>query len=170
MLAVRVLAGFLLLVAADSFAQAAAPKEIYNKTVTITWTETGTYTRVSDGKQTNPTGRFKAIVYISSAGRPFVRASSTNGNFSNSGDRGPEQNNARFEGDKLVMTGVSIGIARRLVTTFDAGFASCATSVTIGKAGANARIVGFDREIHNVVSMQAGGASCSIANGNALAN
>lgn len=171
MLAMRVVVvSVLILVCAHSFAHAAAPKELYNKTVTVTWTESGTYTRVSDGKSANPTGRFKAIVYISSAGRLFVRASSTNGNFSSSAERGREHNNVQFEGDKLVMTAVSIGIARRLVTTFDASFGSYTTSVTIGKLSPNAKIVGFDREIYKVISMQAGGASCAIANGNALAN
>jgi hypothetical protein len=170
MLAFRVLLSFLMLVSAGTFAHAAAPTGLYNKTVTVAWTESGTYTRVSDGKPASPTGKFQAIVYISSAGRPFVRASNTNGTYSHSGDRGPEHNNVQFEGGKLVMTGGSIGIARRLITTFDAAFTSCTTSVTIGKVGPNARIVGFDREIYNVISMQAGAASCAIANGNALAN
>ena len=168
MLALRVLFTFLIIVSTYGSSHAAAPKQLYNKTVTITWGESGTYTRVSDGKSASPIGQFQAIVYISSAGRAFVRASSKAGTFGGTRERGPEQNNVQFDGNNLVLTGVSLGVARRILTSFDASFASCTTSVTIGKIGPNATIVGFDGAVYKVISMQSGAAGCSIKEGNAF--
>jgi hypothetical protein len=172
MLDLRVLFGFLMIVSTCGSAHAAAPKQLYNKTVTITWGESGTYTRVSDGKSASPTGQFQLIVYISSAGRAFVRASAKAGTFGGTRERGPEQNsnNVQFEGNNLVLTGASLGVARRILTSFDASFASCTTSVTIGKIGPDATIVGFDGAVYKVISMLAGASGCSIRDGNALTN
>jgi hypothetical protein len=172
MLALRVLLSFLIIVSTHVSAHAAAPKQLYSKTVTISWGESGTYSRVSDGKSASPTGQFQAIVYISSAGRAFVRSSYKAGTFGGTRERGPEQmsNNVQFEGNKLVLTGVSLGVARRILTSFDASFASCTASVTIGKIGPNATTVGFDGAVYKVISMQAGASGCSIRDGNALTN
>jgi len=152
---------------------AAAPSQLYNKTITINWGESGTYKRISDGVNTNPVGQLQIIVYVSSAGRPFVRGSASSGRFGGTRERAPEQisgNNVQFAGNTLVMTRGELGIARRVLTTFDGSFASCSSTVTIGKIGPNATITGFDGAVHQVVSMQPGAASCSISNGNALAN
>jgi len=152
---------------------AAAPSQLYNKTITINWGESGTYKRISDGVNTNPVGQFQIIVYVSSAGRPFVRGSATTGRFGGTRERAPEQisgNNVQFAGDTLVMTRGELGIARRVLTTFDGSFASCSTSVTIGKIGPTATLTGFDGAAYQVISMQPGAASCSIKDGNALAN
>jgi hypothetical protein len=170
MLALRAIFTFLIFVSTYGSAHAAAPKQLYNKTVTITWGESGTYTRVSDGRSASPIGQFQAIVYISSAGRAFVRVSSKAGTFGGTREHGPEQNsnNVQFDGNNLVLIGVSLGVARRILTSFDASFASCTTSVTIGKIGPNATIVGFDGAVYKVISMQPGASGCSIRDGNAL--
>jgi hypothetical protein len=170
MLALRVLFSFPIIVSIYGSAHAAAPKQLYNKTVTITWGESGTYTRVSDGKSASPIGQFQAVVYVSSAGRAFVRSSAKAGTFGGTRERGPEQNsnNVRFEGNNLVLTSVNLGVARRILTSFDASFASCTTTVTIGKIGPDATIVGFDGAVYKVISMQSGSSGCSIREGNAL--
>lgn len=151
---------------------ATAPSQLYNKTVTITWGESGTYKRVSDGGTASPVGQFQLTVYISSAGRPFVRGSSKAGRFGGTKERGPEQtsDNVQFAGNTLVMVRGNLGIARRVLTTFDGSFASCTTNVTIGKIGPNATLTGFDGAVYQIISMQPGAASCSIKDGNALAN
>ncbi|MBI3700579.1 MAG: hypothetical protein HY242_09085 [Afipia sp.] len=56
------------------------------------------------------------------------------------------------------------------MTTFDPSFASCSTTVTIGKIGPNATLTGFDGAEYQIISMEPGAASCSIRDGNALAN
>ncbi|MCX7306952.1 MAG: hypothetical protein NTZ72_02990 [Afipia sp.] len=151
---------------------ASAPQQLYNKSITLSWGESGVYKRLSDGGSSSPIGQFQIIIYVSGAGRPFVRGSSKSGRFGGTKDRGPEENsgNVQFAGNTLVTVRENLGIARRIVTTFDGSFASCSSTVTIGKIGANATITGFDGAVHQVISMQPGAASCSISNGNALAN
>jgi hypothetical protein len=151
----------------------AAPRELYNKAVTARWGETGVYKRLSDGVTVNPAGQFTCIFYVSDAGRVFTRCSSSNANgqHASSGDFGPDKTapNIKFEGNTLVGTRVSQGVARRLAATFDAGFSGCSLSVTIGKTGPGAKMRGFDKADYEVVSMQAGAASCSIQAGNPFA-
>ena len=153
-------------------ANASAPPQLYNKTITINWGESGTYKRISDGGSASPIGQFQVVVYVSSAGRPFVRASNKAGRFGGTRERSPEKisNNVQFGGNTLTMISGSLGIARRVLTTFDGSFASCTTNVTIGKISANATLTGFDGAVYQVISMQPGAASCSIKDGNALAN
>lgn len=153
-------------------ANAAAPQQLYNKTITITWGESGTYKRISDGMNTNPVGQFQATVYVSSAGRPFLRVTNTSGRYGGKREAGPETSSGgiQFNGNTLTMVRENIGIARRLLTTFDGSFASCSTTVTIGKINAQATMKGFDGAEYHIISMQPGAASCSIREGNALAN
>lgn len=162
--------GVLALVA--TAAHAAAPQQLHNKSIIISWGESGTYKRLSDGGMSNPVGQFQLTVYVSSAGRPFVRGTSKAGRFGGTRERGPEDNgsNVQFNGNTLVMVRGSIGMARRIQTTFDGSFSSCSTTVTIGKIGPNATMIGFDGAEHQIISMQPGAASCSISDGNALAN
>jgi hypothetical protein len=151
----------------------AAPRELYNKAVTARWGESGTYKRLSDGVTVNPAGQFTCIFYVSDAGRVFTRCSGSNANGrdASSGDFSPEKTapNIKFEGNTLVGTRVTQGVARRLAATFDAGFSSCSLSVTIGKAGPGAKFRGFDKAEYEVLSMQAGAASCSVQAGNPFA-
>jgi hypothetical protein len=151
---------------------ASAPTQLYNKTITINWGESGVYRRISDGVNTNPVGQFQLTVYVSSAGRAFVRGSSKAGRFGNTRERGPDETsgNVQFSGNTLTMVRENIGIARRVLTTFDGSFAGCTTTVTIGKINSNATMTGFDGAEYHIVSMQPGAASCSIKEGNALAN
>jgi hypothetical protein len=151
----------------------AAPRELYDKAVTARWGESGVYKRLSDGVTVNPAGQFTCIFYLSDAGRLFTRCSSSNANgqHASSGDFGPEKTapNVSFQGNTLVGTRVTQGVARRIVATFDAAFSGCSLSVTIGKAGPGARLRGFDKADYEVVSMQAGSTSCSVQAGNPFA-
>ena len=156
----------------STVAAAAAPSQLYNKSVTVTWGESGVYKRISDGVNTSPVGQFQRIFYISSAGRIFTRGTSTSGRFGGSKEAGPEKtaDNVKFEGNSLVAVGVNLGIARRITATFDARLSSCTASVTIGKSGIGTKITGFDGAVYEVMSMQPGASSCSIRDGNAFAN
>src|SRR5664279_327524 len=81
-------------------AAASAPSQLHNKSVTVTWGESGVYKRISDGVNTSPTGQFQRIFYISSAGRIFVRGTNSSGRFGGSREAGPEKtaDNVKFEG------------------------------------------------------------------------
>ena len=151
---------------------ASAPSQLYNKSITVTWGESGVYKRISDGVNTSPVGQFQRIYYISGAGRIFVRGKNISGRYGGTREAGPEQNagNVSFNGNTLVNFGENLGVVRRIMSTFDPSFASCSSTVTIGKSGTSARIKGFDGAEYEIISMQAGSASCSISAGNALAN
>ena len=150
----------------------AAPPQLYNKSITVTWGESGVYKRISDGVNVSPSGQFQRIYYISGAGRVFTRGTNKSGQYGGSREAGPEKtaDSVKFEGNSLVAVGVNLGVARRLSAMFDAGFSSCTASVTIGKSGAGTRITGFDGAVYEVISMQPGAISCSIRDGNAFTN
>jgi hypothetical protein len=152
---------------------ASVPAKFYNKSITVTWGESGVYKRISDGVNVSPSGQFQRIFYISSTGRIFSRGSGgRSGKYGGSRDAGPEKTaqNIKFEGNSLVAVGVNLGVARRVSASFDAAFSSCTASITIGKSGAHTKITGFDGAVYEVISMQAGASSCSIRDGNAFAN
>jgi hypothetical protein len=151
---------------------ASVPAQFYNKSITVTWGESGVYKRISDGVNVSPSGQFQRIFYISSAGRIFSRGSgSRSGQYAGSKEAGPEKTaqNVKFEGNSLVAVGVNLGVARRVSASLDAA-SSCTASVTIGKSGVGTKMTGFDGAVYEVISMQVGAISCSIRDGNAFAN
>jgi hypothetical protein len=151
---------------------ASVPTRFYNKSVTVTWGESGVYKRISDGVNVSPSGRFQRIFYISSAGRIFTRGTAISGQNGGSREAGPEKtsNSVKFEGNSLVAVGVNLGVARRVSASFDATFSSCTASVTIGKSGVGTKITGFDGAVYEVISMYPAAISCSVRDGNAFAN
>lgn len=48
------------------------PKQLYNKTVSVSWGEASRNKRVSDGMTVSGNGKFDRIIYVSSAGRFFL--------------------------------------------------------------------------------------------------
>lgn len=162
----------LLLSTTGAIAAGSAPAQLRGKSVTIVWDESGTYKRSSDGQQRSAVGRLSRIVYISDAGRAFVRGTSVSGTFGNTRETGPEGTGGSvdFSGNSMTSFRVNRGVARRLVVTFDPAFSSCTGTLTIGKSGPGTTIKGFDGQIYEVLSMQPGTISCSIRAGNAFAN
>lgn len=149
----------------------AAPKQLYDKSVTLSWSESSTNRRLSDGGMANPVGNFEIIAYVSSAGRIFRRRSFVAGRYAKSGDRGPDDKgtgSATFEGNSLVLQGVNGAVARRLVASFDSAYSSCTLSVTVGKAGASPKWTGFDGAQYELLTVSVGTSSCSIRDGNAF--
>ncbi len=160
-----------LLAAADAHA-ATAPAQLRGKSILLNWGESGTYKRLSDGKENASTGKISRTIYVSQPGRAFVRASSVSGPYANSSEAGPEKTaeSVSFNGNTMIAIGVNTGVARRISVTFDPAFSSCTGAVTIGKSGPGTRIKGFDGAMYEVLSMQPGSVSCAIRDGNSLAN
>ena len=152
----------------------AAPMQLYNKTITISWSEHVSQ-KGPDGL-TNPTVNSEAVAYVSSAGRLFVRGkrSLNNRKFSKQRDFSPGGGSSagaiNFQGNQLVGTAVYDGFARRLVVSFDAGFTSCSASVVYGKSGGPTTWKGLDGQVRELLSVSVSGANCSIREGNALAS
>jgi hypothetical protein len=149
----------------------AAPKELYNKSIDIYWGENTSNKRVADGVVVNSDGRIQRIIYISSAGRPFIRVSGGNNAASHTFEVAPNvaQGSTNFHGNQLVLTGHNMAVARQVTVTFDASFTSCTASVRAGKNGASPKWIGFDNNPYELLSISVGSASCSIKDGNAAA-
>lgn len=157
------------------YAAAAAPRELYNKTVSITWAEHAMQ-KTPDGRTVTPTIMTDRTVYVSGAGRVFVRGNRRIDNRGFSGGRqteaGPGQGGAgtlSFQGSQLVGTAVFSGFARRLTVSFDQSFSSCTASVVYGKSGGPTTWTGFNGQTYEIISINVSGASCSIREGNAFA-
>ena len=146
------------------------PKQLYNKTVSVTWGEASRSKRVSDGVTVSGNGKFDRIIYISSAGRFFSR-----GNFNGTGgggrnEQGPEEGSKgiSFQGNSLTAAWAARGgggVARRLSVNFDPAFASCTASLSAGKVGAGL-LTGFDGAPYEMIEIIPSAVSCSIKEGN----
>ena len=174
----------------------AAPAQLYEKSVVVSWSETREQT--SSAEMTNAvrsvTRNGEFSVYVSSAGRAFNRLT-----FSGYGMGGPgygtggrgrrflsgssEQvggegsGSARslsFSGRTMTAISSMQGGARRILVTFDNGFSGCSAEVLTGKAGGVSKIAnpslitpGARVEIHTV---KTSAASCKVQNGNVFGN
>lgn len=165
-------AALLALTAQPALAAGGAPQQLLNKTVTMSWTTSGTAT-AADGQSKNFTNVNTRTVYISSAGRPFLRMQLSGGHNSRSGERGPEdtaRGSVHFEGGKLVGVESFMSGARQFIATFDGSYSSCTVSVVDARAG-NAAIMrrGPDGAMYKVENVSTGAPSCSVQSGNAFA-
>jgi hypothetical protein len=162
--------------AMPAFPAFAAPSQLYNKTIHISWSNL-----VSE---TGPSGEKKSItlavthtVYVSSAGRLFERSTRSAGKMQKGGDRGPGDNqnksgeatNVHFEGTRLVGLLAFAQGGRRYVASFDPGFASCTLAVTLGREGGGMKRKGVNGVMYTIDSIAATGESCSISEGNSFA-
>ena len=151
---------------------AAAPAQLYNKSVVIAWSES-IQERNEAGQVLNTSLSRERIAYISSAGRVFVRAtqSSRYAQKKNELAPGAAPGTLAFQGNSLVGTAVFAGFARRITVTFDGSFSSCSASVVYGKAGGPQKWKSLDgKQTMEVQSISASSASCSIREGNLVAN
>lgn len=148
----------------------AAPQQLHGKTITLSWGESGSYKR---NKSSFPvTYSVKRVIYVSQAGRAFIRGTTAGRNGAMTKEAGPERTAGRveFNGNTVVAYQVNRGIARRAVVTLDPAFSSCSAAVTVGKSGPGSTIEGYDGAVYEVISLQPSGVNCSMREGNALAN
>ena len=143
------------IVLAGGTAEAAAPQQLYGKSVVVTWTENRA--QQAGGapglRHVGISGEFSA--YVSSAGRLFNRLTYrgpgpikgmpgrvTSASSDELGGRttGSASRSVSFQGRTLVMTMPLESGARRMVITFDGDFSSCSARMLTGKAGGAASI------------------------------
>ena len=152
-----------------------APQGLLNKTVTMSWSTSGTATS-ADGGAKGFTNINTRVVYVSSAGRTFLRMqirSSGRKDAARGADKGPgeggSRGSVRLEGNRLVGTEAFASGARQYVATFDSGFSSCTLSVIDAKAGsAKIQRRGPDGVMYVVDSVSTGSPTCSVQSGNAF--
>lgn len=156
-------------------AHAGAPRQLYNKTIQITWTSNVSETS-PDGRHFNRSLAVTHIVYVSSAGRLFERGMRSRGQKRRQSDNAPgsthnaggEANNVHFEGSRLIGLLAFAQGARRFVATFDPSFTSCTVSVTLGREGGGMKRKGIDGVLYTLDSITPSGESCSIRDGNSF--
>jgi hypothetical protein len=160
---------------APSMGEAAVPKQLYNKTVRVNWAQSMVMKLLAEGRQISATPRFERTIYISSAGRLFVRGHAVGQGRTTptrTTERGPEQSGSTtsFQGNTIVNFAQRPGdsVATRLTISFDPSFSSCTASVNVGKLGPNPKITGIDGSPRELIDVSASTPSCAISEGNAL--
>jgi hypothetical protein len=151
----------------------ATPTQLYNKTITVSWLVESVQ-RLPDGRIVSPHVENQRTIYVSTAGRLFLRSTTTatNGRFyaSKTADKAPGDSQIRFEGRRLIGNRAYSRGAGQMTIDFSPDFRSCTVSLIFGKeGGAPIRWKGLDGTIHEVISAKAVSSTCSIKEGNAFA-
>ncbi|WP_291856016.1 hypothetical protein [Bradyrhizobium sp.] len=158
-------------------AYAAPPKELYGKSVSVTWTETREQRPAGEQAWRQVVGTVTLNMYVSEAGRVFnnVSYATRRGSAERQGEiAGSGKRSINFNGRSLlVLMPYGSAGATRIVADIDAGFASCSAQVTRARESEGAIIrfkSGITNNIVEIKSNQVGGISCSIRAGNVFAN
>jgi hypothetical protein len=153
-----------------------APRELCGKSITLGWSETETGS-VADQPMQRTWGRAITMdIYISTAGRPFVRrfGGSTggfgrHGTTNNYGQRTTQaapgestKDRFDFQGHSIVLYTLFKRGARRVTIDVDPSATSCKASVITGKEGGKNIL----RRRVEISSVEIGTVSCSIREGN----
>ncbi len=150
----------------------AAPQELLNKTVLVQWGEF-LLEQAPDGHTIAPNLRHGRTIYISSAGRTFVKSQAMSRGVGREGTSGPASNSAgswTFHGNTLLGTFENGAVARRVTVSFDGAGSSCNATVIVGKRGTHPKLTGVDGVTYELMQDNVGSVSCSITNGNAFAS
>jgi hypothetical protein len=160
----------------SSAAQAAPPKELFGKTVTVSWTETREQRPVGEQNWRQVNGSIAMHLYVSEAGRVFnnISYATRAGSAERAGEiAGGGKRTINFSDRSLViLMPAGAGSATRIIADFDAGFSSCSAQVTRAKESADTivrRYSGIIKRMNEIRSTTVGSASCSIKAGNAFA-
>ncbi len=147
-----------------------APAGALNKTIMVSFTATG-QAKSPEGEIRNFNTQISRIIYVSSAGRPFLRFRATNRGGSRGGEAGPDEQKGSisFQGDRLVDVVPFATGARQITITFDPGFSSCTASVIEGHSGGVIRRRGPNGTMFEITNATTSSMSCSIQSGNAFA-
>ncbi len=150
---------------------AGASSAAFNKTVTMSWSTSGMAT-TEDGQTRSYNNINTRTVYISSAGRTFLRMNLRGNRISRGAEKGPGdfggRGSVKLEGNRLIGTEAFESGARQYIATFDPSFASCTVQVVDAKGGSAAiKRKGPDGRMYTVTA-STGSPSCSIQSGNAI--
>jgi hypothetical protein len=150
----------------------AAPAELLNKTITVSYTFT-IPGKSSDGQTISGVRNSVRTIYISSAGRIFARVFRRDRDASATKEAGPGEasNTLRFEGSKLVGVMPFVSGASQMAITWDSGGQSCNASIVAGRdSGQAIQWKGVNGKTYTATGpAQPSNISCSIAAGNAFA-
>ncbi len=150
----------------------AAPAELLNKTLTVSYTTT-IPGKSPDGQTISGVRNSVRTVYISSAGRMFARVFRSDRDASATKEAAPGEsaNTLRFEGNKLVGVMQFVSGASQMAITWDASGGSCNAAIQAGRdSGRAIQWKGVNDKTYTATGpVQTSNISCSIAAGNAFA-
>jgi hypothetical protein len=161
----------------SSAALAAAPTQLYGKSVRINWGEQRMQRVVGQGNFGSVSARQDLSIYVSANGRVFSRMTFSSGGGTGKVEQVAGEGGATrvpsFAGRSLQLFMPFQGGMRRVAVEFGDGFGSCSASVTFPiQAGGRSRvgISPITKQAIEFQSITASGASCSVSEGNAVAN
>jgi hypothetical protein len=151
------------------------PKDLYGKSVVVSWKEDRTQRRQDQQEFRNVTRHGEYVVVISDAGELFTRLSMENPK-GEKGKRDVIGNTARrftkFEDDKMVAAQETrMGGARQITVSFASGYTGCSAEVIVGvEAGRRTMIA--ESMIHpgtrvEIKSVKTRAVTCELREGNA---
>ena len=151
----------------------AAPAELLNKTVTVSYTIT-IPAKGPNGVVRTGSRNATRTIYISSAGRVFGRVSRRDARGdSETKEAGPGErgNTFRFEGSRLVGVMSFVSGAAQMSVTFGSGGQSCDAAITLGRdSGKALQWKGVNGATYEAAGQPSvSNVSCSIRAGNAFA-
>jgi hypothetical protein len=159
-----------------------APKELYGKSMIITWTEQRSQRMFGQADFRNVNVQLSHKVYVSTKGQWFSRFS---GGMERNGENGREAIGAsatsptgerpQFSGRTITMTGASKeGLGRRTTIEFNESFTTCEAHIIVAKQAGSDVVIGHslvtgaaNKEIRSAAVT--GGPSCSVRDGNVFA-
>ena len=157
---------------------AAAPASLLGKSIVLTWSETRQQRRLGDQNFRSVNASHNLSMYISSAGRAFVRQTIRTGSGAGSEDQVSGSPQSRvvpsFAGRTMTLNSpFRSGGMRRHVMTFDAAFDACmATVAFVKEVGRETAITGslIDRQhLFEMQSIAVTNVTCAVQNGNVFA-
>lgn len=151
----------------------AAPSQLLNKTVTVSFTVSGLAQQAGEATPHSFSSVVSHTIYVSSAGRLFERHGANNGKGSKRRDVAPDSAGSgsfSFQGNRLVGVRSFSAGARQVVVNFDSGFSSCTANIIEGKENGVINRVGASGKRVTETQVKASSPNCSIQDGNAFAN
>ena len=161
----------LFLLAGANVAQAGPPSQLLGKSVVIDWTDTRSQRDGDNPEYHTVNGSHTLSVYISTAGRTFIRQVNRTRAGSGARDQAPGQNGSRtavFEGQTMTVFGQTRGGAQRTVVHFEGGFTGCSATTGLGfqSGQTSVSISPITGRRVEMRSLTVTGTSCSVRNGN----
>lgn len=152
------------------------PSQLYDKTITASWTVKNVL-RDDKGRVIAPTVVSKRLIYISSAGRAFMKAEFKSARRSAERKYAPGEStvggtarDVAFEDGKLVASSAFQQGAIRIAIAFDGPYSKCTVDIRYGRdGGANIRRKSIDGVMREIVESHVSGETCSISTGNLIA-
>jgi hypothetical protein len=158
--------------------QAAPPKELYGKSVIVSWMETRDQRPEGEQAWRSVQGSQALKIYVSEAGRVFNDLTySTRGGSADRGGQIAGQGGNRaitFNGRSLLMMSPhGKGGANRISVDFDSTYASCTAEVLKAKESEATIIKSYSQIIKHMIeirSIKVSGSACNVRSGNVFGN